>query len=295
MFIKVALDDFSEAHRLHPDALGAASCWPWPARERSPRCAGAGRGGRDRLRAGRHPVPADHLRREPHRVPAGRHPRLGRADLHRAARDRLRPRRALAGWGRSASLSACSGWSCSSGSTCRAAATRSLGGLMVLAASLCYAVGAMLFKHKLPGAPPVGVAAARGRRGDRHAAAVPCQPARSPPSFKAAGSLVLLGTAGTGIAFLWFYTLISEMAGARIGHRLHRPGLQRRLRRRPARRGLQPGGHRRARAHPGRLVAGGRGPRPRRPARPALPRACRRRARPCSRLRPSRSPLAWNS
>ena len=34
-----------------------------------------------------------------------------------------------------------------------------LGGLMVLGASLCYAIGAMLFKHKLPGAPPVGVAA----------------------------------------------------------------------------------------------------------------------------------------
>ena len=35
------------------------------------------------------------------------------------------------------------------------------------------------------------------------------------PSFKAAGSLVLLGTAGTGIAFLWFYTLISEIGPAR--------------------------------------------------------------------------------
>ena len=35
------------------------------------------------------------------------------------------------------------------------------------------------------------------------------------PSFKAAGSLVLLGAAGTGIAFLWFYTLISEIGPAR--------------------------------------------------------------------------------
>ena len=33
-----------------------------------------------------------------------------------------------------------------------------VGGLMVLLASLGYAVGAMLLKHKLPGAPPVGVA-----------------------------------------------------------------------------------------------------------------------------------------
>ncbi len=54
-----------------------------------------------------------------------------------------------------------------------------LGGLMVLGASLCYAVGAMLFKHKLPGAPPVGVAGGPdGRGGHRHAAAVPGQPAR---------------------------------------------------------------------------------------------------------------------
>jgi drug/metabolite transporter (DMT)-like permease len=29
------------------------------------------------------------------------------------------------------------------------------------------------------------------------------------------GSLVLLGAAGTGIAFLWFYTLISEIGPAR--------------------------------------------------------------------------------
>jgi drug/metabolite transporter (DMT)-like permease len=35
------------------------------------------------------------------------------------------------------------------------------------------------------------------------------------PSFEAAGALVLLGTAGTGIAFLWFYTLIAEIGPAR--------------------------------------------------------------------------------
>jgi drug/metabolite transporter (DMT)-like permease len=35
------------------------------------------------------------------------------------------------------------------------------------------------------------------------------------PSFKATGALILLGAAGTGIAFLWFYTLISEIGPAR--------------------------------------------------------------------------------
>ena len=35
------------------------------------------------------------------------------------------------------------------------------------------------------------------------------------PSFEAVGSLVLLGAGGTGLAFLWFYTLISEVGPAR--------------------------------------------------------------------------------
>jgi len=91
-----------------------------------------------------------------------------------------------------------------------------LGGGMVLAASLCYAIGAMLFKHKLPGAPPVGVAA--GQMAVAAVVTLPLCLANLPdhtPSFKAVGSLVLLGAAGTGIAFLWFYTLISEIGPAR--------------------------------------------------------------------------------
>ena len=91
-----------------------------------------------------------------------------------------------------------------------------VGGLMVLAASLCYAVGAMLLKHKLSGAPPVGVAG--GQMAVAAIATLPLCLADLPdhaPSFKAAGALVLLGVAGTGIAFLWFYTLISEIGPAR--------------------------------------------------------------------------------
>ena len=91
-----------------------------------------------------------------------------------------------------------------------------VGGLMVLLASLCYAVGAMLLKHKLPGAPPVGVAG--GQMAVAAIVTLPLCLADLPdhaPSFKAAGSLVLLGAAGTGIAFLWFYTLISEIGPAR--------------------------------------------------------------------------------
>ena len=35
------------------------------------------------------------------------------------------------------------------------------------------------------------------------------------PSLKAAASLVALGAVGTGLAFLWFYTLIAELGPAR--------------------------------------------------------------------------------
>lgn len=90
------------------------------------------------------------------------------------------------------------------------------GGLMVLGAGLCYAAGALLLKHRLPGAPPVGVAGA-----EMTVAALTTLPlliAAPPdhaPSFEAWGSLVLLGAGGTGIAFLFFYTLIAELGPAR--------------------------------------------------------------------------------
>ena len=91
-----------------------------------------------------------------------------------------------------------------------------VGGLMVLLASLCYAIGALLQKHKLSGAPPVGIAGVQ-----MVVAALVTLPlclADLPdhaPSFEAVGSLVLLGAGGTGLAFLWFYTLISEVGPAR--------------------------------------------------------------------------------
>ena len=82
------------------------------------------------------------------------------------------------------------------------------------------------------------------------------------PSFKAAGALVLLGAAGTGIAFLWFYTLISEIGPARASVIAYiAPGFSVVYGVVLLDEGVQRGGRRRARAHPGRLVAGGRGPR----------------------------------
>jgi drug/metabolite transporter (DMT)-like permease len=91
-----------------------------------------------------------------------------------------------------------------------------VGGLMILGAAFCYAVGAMLIKYKLPGIPPVSVAGAN--MAITALVSLPLFLTSLPdhaPSLKAAASLVALGAAGTGIAFLWFYTLIAELGPAR--------------------------------------------------------------------------------
>jgi drug/metabolite transporter (DMT)-like permease len=91
-----------------------------------------------------------------------------------------------------------------------------VGGLMILLAAFCYAVGAMLIKYRLPGVPPVAVAG--GNMAIASLVTLPLFVTSLPdhaPSVKAAASLVALGAAGTGIAFLWFYTLISELGPAR--------------------------------------------------------------------------------
>jgi drug/metabolite transporter (DMT)-like permease len=91
-----------------------------------------------------------------------------------------------------------------------------LGGLMILGAAFCYAVGAMLIKYKLPGVPPVAVAG--GNMAITTVVTLPLFLASLPdhtPSAKAVSALVALGAAGTGLAFLWFYTLIAELGPAR--------------------------------------------------------------------------------
>jgi drug/metabolite transporter (DMT)-like permease len=91
-----------------------------------------------------------------------------------------------------------------------------VGGLMILAAAFCYAVGAMLIKYKLRDIPPVAVAGAN--MAVTALVTLPLFLASLPdhaPSLKSAASLVALGAAGTGIAFLWFYTLIAELGPAR--------------------------------------------------------------------------------
>jgi drug/metabolite transporter (DMT)-like permease len=90
-----------------------------------------------------------------------------------------------------------------------------IGGLMVLLAGLGYAVGALYLKRRLPGAPPVGVAA-----GTMVFAALMTAPLAAifpPDGLSAAtiGALFGLGAGGTGVAFFLFFTLIAEIGPGR--------------------------------------------------------------------------------
>jgi drug/metabolite transporter (DMT)-like permease len=91
-----------------------------------------------------------------------------------------------------------------------------LGGLMILAASLGYAIGPMLIKHRLGGVAPVAVAGA-----NMLVAALLTLPllAAAPPSAvppaETIAAMLVLGAGGTGIAFLWFYILVAELGPGR--------------------------------------------------------------------------------
>jgi drug/metabolite transporter (DMT)-like permease len=91
-----------------------------------------------------------------------------------------------------------------------------LGGLMVLLASLGYAIGPLQMKRRLQGVPPVATAAAT-----MTAAALVLTPAvpfvlpSHAPGLDTVGSLLVLGAGGTGFAFLIFYTLIAEIGPGR--------------------------------------------------------------------------------
>jgi drug/metabolite transporter (DMT)-like permease len=91
-----------------------------------------------------------------------------------------------------------------------------VGGLMVLLASLGYAIGGFYLKHRLRGIPAVGTAAATMVVGTvvLAPAALLMLPA-GVPGAKAIGALLVLGAGGTGVAFLIFYTLIAGVGPSR--------------------------------------------------------------------------------
>jgi drug/metabolite transporter (DMT)-like permease len=91
-----------------------------------------------------------------------------------------------------------------------------IGGLMVLLASLGYAIGPFEMKRKLRGVQPVGIAAAT-----MTLAALLLTPVipfvwpSHAPGIDTIASLLVLGAGGTGVAFLIFYTLIAEVGPGR--------------------------------------------------------------------------------
>ena len=90
------------------------------------------------------------------------------------------------------------------------------GGLMVLLASLGYAIGGLYLKHRLRGVPAVGIAASTMVIGTLLLAPAALFVLPSDvPGAKVVGSLLALGAGGTGIAFLIFYTLIAGIGPGR--------------------------------------------------------------------------------
>jgi drug/metabolite transporter (DMT)-like permease len=95
-------------------------------------------------------------------------------------------------------------------------ATAIAGGLMVLLASVGYAIGSLYLKHRLQGVPPVGIAASTMVAGTL-VLVVPvlfALPSHA-PSLEAIGSLLALGAGGTGVAFAIYFTLIAEIGPGR--------------------------------------------------------------------------------
>ena len=91
-----------------------------------------------------------------------------------------------------------------------------LGGLMVVLAGLGYAIGGFVAKRGLADAAPVGVAAAATAASA--AMLLPFAAATAPeavPGLDATLAVFALGVAGTGLAFLIFYTLIADVGPAR--------------------------------------------------------------------------------
>lgn len=90
------------------------------------------------------------------------------------------------------------------------------GGLMVLLASVGYAVGSLYLKHRLRGVAPVGIAASTLLVGTVLLLpfALLALPAQMPEA-QTVGALLALGAGGTGIAFAIFYTLIADIGPGR--------------------------------------------------------------------------------
>jgi drug/metabolite transporter (DMT)-like permease len=87
-----------------------------------------------------------------------------------------------------------------------------IGGLMVVLASLGYALGSFYLKRTMGGMQPVAVVA--GTMAVSALMSLPVvalDPPSGSPSLEATGALVALGVLGTGISFVLFYNLIAAV------------------------------------------------------------------------------------
>jgi drug/metabolite transporter (DMT)-like permease len=91
-----------------------------------------------------------------------------------------------------------------------------VGGLLVVLASLGYAIGGFLVKHRLTGVKPVGMTACVLAASTIALAPVAAATAPSEaPSLGPLAAVAALGVLGTGVAFVIFYWLISTVGPAR--------------------------------------------------------------------------------
>jgi drug/metabolite transporter (DMT)-like permease len=91
-----------------------------------------------------------------------------------------------------------------------------VGGLLVVLATLGYGIGAWFLKRRLPGVQPVGAVGATSA-----ATALMVLPLAAfslpdhAPGIDAVGSLAALGVLGTGLAFVFFYSLVASEGPAK--------------------------------------------------------------------------------
>jgi drug/metabolite transporter (DMT)-like permease len=91
-----------------------------------------------------------------------------------------------------------------------------VGAAMVLGASLCYALSGFLLKRRLSGLPAIGVVTATMIASTVYLApaALLSLPSHA-PGLDTLGALAVLGVGSSGIAFVFFYLLISDAGPAR--------------------------------------------------------------------------------
>jgi drug/metabolite transporter (DMT)-like permease len=91
-----------------------------------------------------------------------------------------------------------------------------VGGLLVVLATLGYGIGAWFLKRRLPGVQPVGAVGATSAA--TALMVLPLAAFQVPdhaPGIDAIGALVALGVLGTGLAFVFFYSLVASEGPAK--------------------------------------------------------------------------------